>query len=85
MKEIVDNADIHELKIILSICGLIIGLLVSVVGFFIIKGISKSAKSLESMAGDIGQIKLTVMRVETKHDELEKRVVNLEQNKHRSL
>lgn len=62
----------------LVVCGSIISILLSIVGYFITKGITKSAKSLESMADDIGQIKLTVMHVDTKHDELEKRVNKLE-------
>lgn len=79
MNEIVNNASLHELKILLVICGSVISLLVLIIGYFITTGISKSAKSLESMAADIGQIKVTVMHVDTKHNELEKRVNNLEE------
>ena len=76
-----NSANVHELKLILIVCASVISFLLTLVGVFITKGISKSAKSLESMANDIGQIKLMVMRVETKHDELEKRVVMLESRK----
>jgi len=81
MNEIINNANIQELKFLVVICGCVISFLLMIVGFFITRGISKSAKSLESMANDIGQIKLTVMHVDTKHNELEKRVNMLENDR----
>ena len=68
MSEITNTANIQELKLLLIICGSVISFLVLIIGYFITTGISKSAKSLESMASDISEIKLTVMHVDTKHD-----------------
>lgn len=78
MNDLIQNSNIQELKILLIICGSIITLLLAVVGFFITRAITKSAVSLESMASDINEIKITVMRVDTQHSELEKRVRTLE-------
>lgn len=78
MNEIINNSNVQELKLMLLICGSAISLLLTVLGFFIVSAIRKSTAALESMASDIGEIKLTVMHVDTKHDELEKRVINLE-------
>ena len=52
----------------------LISILLSVIGFFC----ALAAGALLRMARDINEIKVTVMRVDTKHDGLEKRVDRLE-------
>ena len=50
------------------------GILLSIIAFV---GVL-SVKSLMQMATDIGEIKVTIATIDTKHDELEKRVHRLE-------
>lgn len=79
MNEIVNTANLQELKILLIISVSIIGILLVIVGFFVTRGITQIANSSKSMARDINEIKITVMHVDTKHNALEKRVDKIEE------
>ena len=52
------------------------GILLSIIAFV---GIL-SVKALMQMAADIGEIKITIATIDTKHDEIEKRVHRLEKS-----
>ncbi len=61
----------NETQFIIWACVTMLGIF----GFIGVLGV----KALIQMASDLNEIKVTVMKIDTKHDELEKRVNKLEE------